>query len=318
MSQAILKALECVASLYLIGMVGYCLSKRGWFSQETKLLFPRLVTVVTIPPYLFVSLLRTFSREEFTEIIYGVILPSLSILICYGLSLAANVIFKVRKEHRGLLSTGVTASNTIFIGLPVNLALFGEEALPYVLLYFFPNTTFFWTLGNWSMSRGGDRPQERIWEAGNIKRLFSPPLVGFMLAIAFIMAKISPPRFIMDAAYMLGSLTTPMAILFIGIAMADCSFRTLKPDREIWLVLVGRFLVSPLSIILLSRFFTLNPLMAKVFIIQSSLPCAANLAIMAAYHGTDPVFGARCVAVTTLLSVAMIPLTMALITYLYG
>ena len=40
----------------------------------------------------------------------------------------------------------------MYIGLPVNLALFGDEALPFVLLYFFANTVFFWTVGNYSIS----------------------------------------------------------------------------------------------------------------------------------------------------------------------
>lgn len=35
----------------------------------------------------------------------------------------------------------------MFIGLPVNLALFGEKSIPAVMLYYMVNTTFFWTLG---------------------------------------------------------------------------------------------------------------------------------------------------------------------------
>lgn len=43
--------------------------------------------------------------------------------------------------------TMFTAANTIFMGLPVNMAVFGEKAIPYALLYYICNTTFFFTIG---------------------------------------------------------------------------------------------------------------------------------------------------------------------------
>ena len=41
---------------------------------------------------------------------------------------------RVDRRHFGLFCASFTTSNTVFIGLPVNLALFGDAAAPYVLL----------------------------------------------------------------------------------------------------------------------------------------------------------------------------------------
>ena len=46
-----------------------------------------------------------------------------------------------------------TCSNTIFIGLPINMAIFGSRAVPYVLIYYIANTTFFWTWGVYKISQ---------------------------------------------------------------------------------------------------------------------------------------------------------------------
>lgn len=53
----------------------------------------------------------------------------------------------MRQGRRGVFVTNFFIANTMFIGLPVNLALFGDESIPSVMLYYMVNLTFFWTLG---------------------------------------------------------------------------------------------------------------------------------------------------------------------------
>ena len=41
----------------------------------------------------------------------------------------------------------VVNDNCLFIGLPVQIALFGQDALPYFLLYYIGNTISVWMVG---------------------------------------------------------------------------------------------------------------------------------------------------------------------------
>ena len=50
-----------------------------------------------------------------------------------------------------MINTFVNA-NTIFIGLPLNIALFGDEALSYFLIYYITNTVSTWTPGVYLMT----------------------------------------------------------------------------------------------------------------------------------------------------------------------
>jgi predicted permease len=314
MLSAIIQGLECVLSLYFIGLVGFLLDRRGWCTPETKIFLPRLVTLVALPPYLFVNVLATFTREEFTRLISGVLAPLISILLNFALGLLLVRLFKVGRTRRGLVTTGCASANTIFMGLPVNVALFGEAALPYVLLYFFANSLFFWTLGQYALSRDGENVS---WSCG-LRQIFSPPLMGFGLGILVLLADLTPPKIILDSAALLGSLTTPLALLFIGLSLGSVAGHAFKPDRDLSLVLLGRFVLSPLTIILLTRFFEMTPLMVKVFIIQSSLPPPTSLALLAGYYRADPAFGSRVVFVGTVLSMLTIPLFLVLISLGYA
>jgi len=316
MSVVIQQAIQCVLSLFFLVMVGFVLARRGWFSPETKAMLPRLVTVVTLPPYLFLNIVKTFDSDQLHLLFSGSLIPALSMLLTFGLSNLAARLMKVRRERVGLMTVGATTSNTIFIGIPVNISLFGEEALPFVLLYFFANTTFFWTVGNYCLSLGGERAPEKILSPATFKRLFSPPLLGFAAGVLMVMAGFTPPPFLADALGYLGSLTTPLAILFIGITLAGVSLKNLRPDRDVAAVLLGRFVLSPLTIIILVSLFPLPPLMAKVFIIQASLPVVSSAVLLAGYYRSDPEYASVVVSLSTVMSLLTIPLFMAVISAL--
>ena len=61
-------------------------------------------------------------------------------------------VFKVRPGRRGTMINTFVNANTIFIGLPLNIALFGNQALPYFLVYYITNTVSTWTLGVYLMT----------------------------------------------------------------------------------------------------------------------------------------------------------------------
>ncbi len=311
------QSVECVLSLSLIGLVGYVLDKKGWFGADIKAMLPRFLTLVTLPPYMVHNVLNTFSRDDLIHLIYGSAVPASSIALAALFSHLMSKFMKKPEKRAGIFRTGIFTSNTIFIGLPVNIALFGEAAIPYVLLYFFANTTFFWTLGNYLLSLDGDRPrQENVWSLATMKRILSPPLLGFALGISLTMLDLKPPAFLMDAAGYVGGLTAPLAILFIGITMAGVKISQIKLDRDVLMLLFGRFIVSPGIIILLTRFIELPPLMTKVFIIQSSLPVVTSAVMMAAYYRSDAEYASVVVSLSTLLSLLTIPLAMVLISLL--
>ena len=145
--QALLHAISGVLTLIFMGLIGCYLAKIGWINKDNKALLPKLVTNVSLPLFFIYNITHAFSHDQLLHLITGSIVPFISIGVCFILSVFLAR-FMSKKGHRGIFQSTFTTSNTIFVGLPVTMALFGEEAIPYTLLYFFANTTFFWTLGN--------------------------------------------------------------------------------------------------------------------------------------------------------------------------
>lgn len=302
-------ALQSVMAFVLIGLLGYILAKRGWFAKETVDVIVKLVTQIALPMFLFHNINSVLKKDDLKNLVY-VGLPFVSIFLTLGISVVLARLLGVAPRRRGIFYTSCSFSNTIYIGIPVNLALFGEESLPYVLLYYFGNTSLFWTFGNYCLSSGGELAKTGLFSAGTAKKIFSPPLLGFLAGLLLLLVDVKPPLFIANASRYFGGIATPLVILLIGVTIFNFGFRNIRPSRELAAVVIMRMLVCPLIMVPLTMLFPVPDLMRKVFILQSSLPAMSMIATFGAYYKSDPDYATVTVAVTTLISMITIPLYM--------
>ncbi|OFI05557.1 membrane transport protein [Clostridium acetireducens DSM 10703] len=306
----VLNAVESIFSIGIMISIGYVLTLKGWLNEEISKVFSKLVINISLPSLMIYDLMKSFDRNKLFHLATGLIVPFCSIALCYILAILVSKIFKIKLGRIGIFRSMFFVSNTIFIGLPVNLALFGEKSIPYVLLYYIANTSFFWTIGAYGISKDGNSKAENIFSKETLKRILSPPLMGFILAIILILLNIKLPKFIMDSCKYLGNLTTPLSMLFIGITIYYVNLKDIKIDKDMIILLIGRFLISPLTVIIVSYFYTIPDLMRKVFIIQSAMPAMTNTAIIAKAYNADYKYATVMTVVTTILSLFIIPLYM--------
>src|SRR5574341_678067 len=136
-----------IFAIFAMMFVGYFLSYKKWFDSHTADVFSKMVLGLALPFEMFITLTQKFSRGEFLNLFASIVVPVLSIVLSYWVSKGMATLLSVDKHRLGTFSTMFTCSNTIFIGLPINMAIFGSQAVPYVLIYYIANTTFFWTWG---------------------------------------------------------------------------------------------------------------------------------------------------------------------------
>lgn len=308
-----LHAFGGVFSLLLVVALGYILSSRGWFSPAARTLIPRLVNNISLPPFLACTIITSFKRDQLMHMAYGAFLPFIAMCLLFLLAYATGRLLKVDKKHFGLFCACVSNPNTIFIGIPVNMALFGPESISFVLLYYFASTFFFWTVGNYFISRDFSPGRENSGSGFQWRKIISAPIFGFIFGLLVICADMEPPEFIMSAAGIIGSLTTPLALIFIGITLQVNGLTRIRPSRDMGIALAGRLILSPILLWLLLPLFHLPELMGNVFVIQSSLPVLMQVAILSAYYKTDPEFGSVMVSLSTVLCVITIPVYMVLL-----
>ncbi|WP_125703972.1 AEC family transporter [Lacticaseibacillus daqingensis] len=310
-----LASLAGVSEILILIAIGYALTAAGWFTDRSSQVIAKLVTQVALPAYMIVTISSRFTARELRALLPALRFPVLSMAVLFGLALLATRLLRVPARHRGLFQSMFFNSNTVFIGLPVNLALFGAKSLPYVLVYYMANTTIFWTLGVALIQRDGPHAARFNWRQ-TLGKIFSPPLLGFIAGVLLVLLRLRLPAFIMTDLNYIGALTIPGSMFFIGIAMHQAGLAHLHVDRELLGVCAGRFVLAPLVMAALIALAPVPLMMKQVFILQSAMPVMTNAPVVAKLYGADANNAAITVTATTLLAMLVIPLIMVAVQHL--
>lgn len=308
-----LNSIQGVLIIILMVAVGYTLAAKHWFTENSKKLIAKLVTQIALPPYMIISMTNDFSKSELAKLLPNLRYPVLSMFILMGISWIVARFIKVDPKRRGLFMSMFFNSNTVFVGLPINLAIFGTKSLPYVLVYYMANTTIFWTLGVYFIQRDNPNTQVKFNFIDGIKKVFSAPLLGFMIGIVLIVLNIHLPVVLSKTFTYLGGLTIPLSMLFIGISVYDAGLSNMRLNKDSLGVLSGRFIFAPILIYILVAHSDMPNMMKQVFILQSCMPVMTNAPVVAKLYNADADFASIMVTETTLLSLAVVPIMMILL-----
>ena len=146
MSEALLQSISNTMVLVLVAGYGWWLAHHGTISDAGRATIAKLVNAL-IPVFLFYSVTSKFGREQMIELLEMAFLPFITIGLNWAISEAMIRVGLVRKELGGVFVASFSGATVLFVGVPMTTALFGEAGIPYLLVYFFANCFFIWSVG---------------------------------------------------------------------------------------------------------------------------------------------------------------------------
>ena len=323
-----LTSLQSIIPIVLLIALGYILKGRGMFNDTFSSNLSRLIMSVILPAGVFVSVLHHMQTSDLWNLRYGLLVVGLTYFVSYIVAFIMMKVLCVPLGRRGIFINMVVNDNCLFIGLPVQIALFGPEALPYFLLYYIGNTISVWMVGVFliemdPLPQNSSATGESVRPSGHKfswKKLLPPPLMGFIVALIFLYAQIPLPTILHNTLNYLGDMVTPLSLLYIGIVLHDAGLKSMALNKDSLGGIFGRFVIAPLimfGVIITVRYIggiTLEPIAMITFIVQSAGPVIAVLPIVANESGADLPFATGLVMISTILFVFVIPLIMELLT----
>ena len=310
-----LTSITSIIPIIAIIVLGYILQVKGWFGDAFGSNLSRLIMNVALPASIFVSVMKYLTLDKLISLSGGLLYTFVAFILGYIVAYIAVRLFKVRPGRRGTMINTFVNANTIFIGLPLNVALFGDQALPYFLIYYITNTISTWTLGVYLMTSDSKSGQSKETSKFDWKKLLPAPLVGFLVALLFLILRISIPDFATNTLTYVGNIVTPLSLIYIGIVLAKAGLNTITFDKDTIVTLVGRFILAPLIMLLVLKFFAPNmeTVEFKTFMIQSATPALAVLPILANQGKGDVEFSTNVVTLSTVLFIVVIPILQTLL-----
>ena len=160
-----------------------------------------------------------------------------------------------------------------------------------------------WTVGVYTLT--GDRKYISLKAA-----IINPTILSVIagLILHFLRAKTWLPQLLQNSFSTLGTMSTPLCMIILGVRLATMDFRKLFTTPLVWLISAGKLLVFPLFCYALVLPFDLDPVFKGSMLILAATPCASILLNLAEIHGNGRELAANCALLTTLLSIVTIPL----------
>ena len=336
-----LTSLQSIIPIVLLISLGYFLKGRGMFNPTFSSNLSRFIMSVILPAGVFVSVLHHLHMSDLWDLRYGMLVVMLTYVIAYIVAFIMMKLLKVPKGRRGIFINMVVNDNCLFIGLPVQIALFGPEALPYFLLYYIGNTISVWLVGvflieldplptvenglandEWNQVGNSSSVQSTTDQKPKFdwKKLLPPPLLGFFTALIFLFFEIPLAPILHNTLNYLGNMVTPLSLIYIGIVLHDAGLKSMSLNKDSIGGIVSRFVISPIimfCVIMALQYgagIVLEPIAIITFVVQSAGPVIAVLPIVANEAKSDLPFATGLVMISTILFVVVIPIIMEILT----
>jgi predicted permease len=291
--ELVLTVFEIVAPVFLLAGAGFAWVKLG-FEYQIQFV-TRLAMTLGIPALIFTALMKTEIEPQALTTV------SLATLAAHGaLGLVMYALVRATRMEICTYLSPLIFGNTGNLGLPVALFAFGDEGLGYAVVIFAVSAILVFTVGIWLVSGGGS-PARVLRE---------PMVVATLLGALFMAFDWETPRFLTNALDLLGQLAIPLMLITLGVAVSR--LHPARMGRAVWLSLAKAAAAVALAWSV-GLVFGLAPVPFAVLVLQISTPVPVTAYLLAEKYHADAGAVAGLVVISTLVSVAAIPLTLALL-----
>lgn len=301
----IMVVFQTMLKLFLLLILGFVLFKCHIFDEYTNKKISALIVNVASPMLIISSIAGVEGNDK--SIVFLMI--GAGILMYIGfiiLGKIINRIFPFPKKDWPVYECMVVFANTGFMGYPVLLDVFGQEAVFYASLIHMAFNFFVYTYAIMCLTKSDDSEFKL-----NFKQLLTPGIVLIFIGILIYLFDIQLPSVLMDTINSVGSLTAPLSMMMIGSSLAVYPIKDSFTDWRSYVFAFVRLIIVPFMTMIVCRLLHINPYYANITIITNAMPVGSMVLMLATQYNANVKIVTRNIVVSTLLSVITIPIVVA-------
>lgn len=284
--------------MFALMLLGLLLSRRGMITEQGSRDLSNVLLYAVIP----CVILRSYMSEFSTEKLRAMGLSALIAVIAFAASIAVAYL-TCGTRHR-IENFAVAFGNAGFIGIPLVTAVFGPEAAFYVVSFSTFANLLQWTYGIVIIS--GKK------ETMNLRMVFvNPVFISMVIGIALFVLQPTLPTVVTGTIGYIADGNTVLAMIILGYYLSKVQLRGLFADVRLYLFSALRLLVVPaITILVFLPFPFARGEITLITLIAAATPIASSTAIFAQKFDQDYRRAVSYVCLSTILSVATLPLVM--------
>ncbi len=288
--------------IFLLIAVGYIACKRGIADDRAGKAVSAIVVNICNPALMLTSVLESGGGISNEKLLLAAG-AGLGIYAC--LFLAGQVLplfFGKDSLERDQYTLMVLFGNIGFIGIPVISAVLGTEVLIYVIICNIIFNILIYTYGRYLVYRHSGQTTVR---SGGIVN--TGTVVGVACVLLFIFKPHLPEVLVKSVDYV-GSATTFLSMLVIGISLADMPLGKIFRETRLYIYILVRHILLPIAMGWVLGLLIRDTEMVGTFVLLIGMPVANMPLMMCEETGVDGTLLSKGIVLSTLCSLVTIPL----------
>ncbi|MCT7532535.1 AEC family transporter [Aliarcobacter cryaerophilus] len=248
---------------------------------------------------------------------YEFVLSPIFFLICMGSTLLlmllySKFLFSSKTDKNIFLATALIG-NTGNLGIPLGIALFGVESVPYTSIINIANIFFMYTISIYFFARDKFNFKE------SIKSIFKIPVIWFAIfALAFNYFEFKIPKEF-DFALQMGAYTSlTLQLIIFGTYLYSVKVKTIPWKLSLHISFAKHILLPIIGIIVVVNFTNFNPMIASILVMELMMPLAVNNVNFSVVYNTKPTDVAATILVSSAIFIAILHFYIEIIDYFIG
>ncbi|HAC71837.1 AEC family transporter [Aliarcobacter skirrowii] len=231
-------------------------------------------------------------------------LISLSFMLMYS-----KFLFSSKTDENIFLATALIG-NTGNLGIPLGIALFGVESVPYTSIINIANIFFMYTISIYFFAR------DKFNFKDSVKSIFKIPVIWFAIfALAFNYFEFKIPKEF-DFALEMGAYTSlTLQLIIFGTYLYSVKVKTIPWRLSLQISFAKHILLPVVGIVVIVGFTNLNSMIASILIMELMMPLAVNNVNFSVVYNTKPSEVAATILVSSAIFVGILHFYIEIIEY---
>ncbi len=305
-------ALGSVFVLFLLILVGFISRKTNLVSEKAQKDVTNLVLYGMLPATIIKAMTRTIEQETIEMLTQMIIITFVAYIFIAIFSFFIAKTFKLPENQKDVLFGGMSFANITFMGLPVQEAVFGMDAVFFTIL----SQIVIFELYCWSI---GLSVLEKHKKGGkfhiSIKEVMKKPGVvacAIGLVLMFFQVKLHP--LLGNFIELLSKGTAPVAMITVGFMLANSNVKKAIKNKYLYISSFVKLLVIPLIMIAVLYALNIKGYIMAIPVIEMAMPTAAYLAMLSAVADNDTALASEQIFISSLFSLVTIPIIVGILT----
>lgn len=236
---------------------------------------------------------------------YEFVISPLFFLISMGstlflMLLYSKIIFASKTDENIFLATALIG-NTGNLGIPLGIALFGEQSVPYTSIINITNIFFMYTISIYFFAR------DKFSFKDSIKSIFKIPVIWFALFALLVNYYQVPIPKEFNFALEMGAYTSlTLQLIIFGTYLYSVKVKSIPWKLSLQISFVKHILLPIAGILIVVNFTNLNTMVASILIMELMMPLAVNNVNFSVIYNTKPTDVAATILISSAIFVALL------------